>query len=41
VAVYSPGRFHPGATKPDFSTVDIRATQEFPYDGNVTSDVTP
>ena len=27
--------------KPDFDNVDIRATQEFPYDGNVTSDVNP
>ncbi|TPJ43984.1 hypothetical protein [Mesorhizobium sp. B2-7-1] len=41
VAEFSPGWFHPGATKPDFNTVDIRATQEFPYEGHVTSDVTP
>jgi hypothetical protein len=40
-AVYSPGWFHPGAIKPDFATVDVRATQEFPYAGYVTSDVTP
>jgi hypothetical protein len=26
------GWFHPGATRPDFNNVDIRATQEFPYD---------
>jgi len=24
--------FHPGASKPDYDTVDIRHTQEFPYD---------
>ncbi|TPN76761.1 hypothetical protein FJ987_17875 [Mesorhizobium sp. CU2] len=41
VSVFSPGWFHEGAIKPDFNTVDIRATQEFPYDGHVTSDVTP
>jgi hypothetical protein len=41
VAVFSPGWFHPGAKKPDFNNVDIRATQEFPYDGHVTSDVNP
>ena len=41
--VFSPGWFHPGATKPDFDNVDIRATQQFPYDGSgyVTSDVSP
>ncbi len=39
----SPGWFHPGAIKPDFDTVDVRSTQEFPYDAHqyVTSDVTP
>jgi hypothetical protein len=26
-----PGWFHDGAIKPDFATVDIRTTQEFPY----------
>jgi hypothetical protein len=42
-AVFSPGWFHPGAVTPDFDTVDVRATQEFPYanDDYVTSDVTP
>ena len=40
---FSPGWFHPGATRPDFNTVDIRQTQEFPYNNSkfVTSDVTP
>lgn len=40
---YSPGWFHPGAIKPDFSNVDIRATQEFPYasSDHVTSDLNP
>lgn len=39
----SPGWFHPGALEPDFNTVDIRQTQEFPYDQTqfVTSDVNP
>jgi hypothetical protein len=43
VAVYSPGWFHEGATKPDFSTVDVRTTQETPYAGRqyVTSDLNP
>jgi hypothetical protein len=42
-AVFSPGWFHPGAIKPDFNTVDIRQSQEFPYHNDicVTSDVTP
>jgi hypothetical protein len=31
VFVLDPVWFHPGAIKPDFNTVDIRATQEFPY----------
>lgn len=39
--VFSPGWFHPGATKPDFDNVDIRATQELPYEGHVTSDLNP
>jgi hypothetical protein len=41
--VFSPGWFHPGAIRPDFSTVDIRATQEFPYSAStyVASDVDP
>ncbi len=43
VGLFSPGWFHPGAIKPDFNSVDIRATQEFPYDGfnHVTSDMNP
>ncbi|HEY3797463.1 MAG TPA: hypothetical protein VGL58_03850 [Caulobacteraceae bacterium] len=39
--VFSPGWFHDGATKPDFDSIDVRTTQEFPYHGYVTSDVTP
>jgi len=31
VETYSPGWFHPGAIKPDFNTVDVRKTQQFPY----------
>ena len=27
-----PGWFHPGASVPDFNTVDVRATRETPYD---------
>ena len=43
VSVFSPGWFHDGAIKPDFATVDVRATQdllysEYPY---VTSDMNP
>jgi hypothetical protein len=43
VATYSPGWFHPGAEKPDFNTVDVRATQELTYgkDKYVTSDLNP
>lgn len=43
VATYSPGWFHPGAEKPEFDTVDVRATQTFPYDPHpyVTSDLNP
>jgi len=42
-AKFSPGWFHPGAVTPDFETVDVRATQEFPYvnDEYVTSDLNP
>lgn len=42
-AVFSPGWFHPGAVRPDFSKVDIRATQELTYAGDryVTSDLNP
>jgi hypothetical protein len=41
--VFSPGWFHAGATKPDFANVDIRLTQEFPYENAtyVTSDLNP
>lgn len=41
--VYSPGWFHPGAEKPDFDTVDVRATQQliYPSGGYVTSDLNP
>ena len=43
VAVYQTGWFHPGAIRPDFNTVDIRATQETHYTNNyyVTSDLNP
>jgi hypothetical protein len=43
VATYSPGWFHPGAEKPDFNTVDVRATQDVSYGKNeyVTSDLNP
>ncbi|HXS42584.1 MAG TPA: hypothetical protein VN766_20480 [Stellaceae bacterium] len=41
VGVFSPGWFHPGAIKPDFDRVDIHATQEFPYQGHVTSNLNP
>lgn len=43
VGKFSPGWFHEGAMVPDFSTVDVRATQEFPYDRYpyVTSDLNP
>jgi hypothetical protein len=41
VGLFSPGWFHPGAIKPDFDTVDIHATQEFPYQGHVTSNLNP
>ena len=43
VELFSPGWFHEGAIKPNFNNVDIRATQEFPYDGSgyVTSDLNP
>ncbi|UVK47233.1 hypothetical protein BPNPMPFG_002994 [Mesorhizobium sp. AR07] len=39
--VFSPGWFHPGAIKPDFNNVDIRATQERSYVDHVTSDLNP
>ncbi len=43
VSEYSPGWFHEGAAKPDFNTIDVRATQETPYDTKeyVTSDLNP
>ena len=43
VAVYSPGWFHPGAIRPDFNNVDVRATQELHYAAHqyVTSDLNP
>jgi len=43
VAMFSPGWFHPGATKPDFNNVDIRTTQELLYanSSHVTSDLNP
>ena len=41
VTVFSPGWFHEGAIKPDFNTVDIRATQELSYQGDVSSDIDP
>jgi hypothetical protein len=43
VSTYKPGWFHEGANKPDFNTVDVRATQETIYDQHqyVTSDLNP
>ena len=42
VSVSSPGWFHEGAARPDFLSVDVRATQQFPYKHEyVTSDITP
>jgi hypothetical protein len=32
VSVFRPGWFHEGATRPNFLSVDVRATQQFPYD---------
>jgi hypothetical protein len=42
-AVYSPGWFHEGATKPDFNSVDVRQSQELIYAKHqyVTSDLSP
>lgn len=42
-SMFSPGWFHEGAIKPDFATVDVRTSQEFPYkdDRWVTSDLNP
>jgi hypothetical protein len=41
VSTYKPGWFHQGATKPDFNTVDVRATQDTNYGKHefVTSDL--
>jgi hypothetical protein len=41
--VFSPGWFHPGATRPDFAHVDVRQSQELIYDKDtyVTSDLNP
>ena len=43
VSEYSPGWFHKGAETPDFNTVDVRLTQEFPYAAHpyVSSDLNP
>jgi len=43
VSKFSPGWFHSGSIKPRFLTVDVRTTQEFPYDRfeYVTSDLNP
>jgi hypothetical protein len=43
VAVYQPGWFHAGAIKPNFNTVDVRATQESDYSKHpyVSSDANP
>jgi len=43
VATYSPGWFHDGAEKPEFSYVDIRTSQQLSYEKNeyVTSDLNP
>jgi hypothetical protein len=43
VGNFSPGWFHQGAAKPHFLTVDVRTTQQFPYDKYefVTSDLSP
>ena len=41
--LFSPGWFHNGAVKPNFATVDVSVTQEFPYKDFhfVTSDLNP
>jgi hypothetical protein len=43
VSVYSPGWFHDGAMKPEFGTVDVRASQDTHYskDTYVSSDLNP
>lgn len=35
------GWFHPGATKPNFNTVDVRTSQETPYEKYITSNLNP
>ncbi|MBX7247363.1 MAG: hypothetical protein K1X53_17855 [Candidatus Sumerlaeaceae bacterium] len=42
-STYNEGWYHPGANKPDFNNVDIRTTQEKPYDskGYVSSPLNP
>jgi hypothetical protein len=32
VRVFGPGWFHEGAARPNFLSVDVSATQQFPYD---------
>ncbi len=42
VEIFGPGWFHPGAETPNFNTVDVRKTQQFPYVNQyVTSDLNP
>ena len=43
VSTYRPGWFHQGATKPHFSSVDVRGTQDTQYGKHefVTSDLNP
>ncbi len=43
VSTSSPGWFHQGAIKPDFQTVDVRATQDTQFDRRpfITSDLNP
>jgi hypothetical protein len=43
VGLFTPGWFHQGAAKPNFLSVDVRASQKFPYDRweYVTSDLNP
>src|ERR1043166_9464507 len=43
VSTFKEGWFHPGALKPPFLTVDVRQTQETPYDKYeyVSSDLNP
>jgi hypothetical protein len=42
VSIYSPGWFHPGASIPDFNSVDVRQSQQLIYTSPwVSSDITP